>query len=81
MEEFSLKLELFFETEKKARVSFEAVSLETGQKHEKRSKTTMDINKNVVLVKIIAMDASALKASLNSYAKLFLLSDNLLEVF
>lgn len=76
---FSLKIRLFFVDEKKAQAAFLAVSAETGQKHEKRSKTLMNINKNVVLLKIIALDAPALKASVNSYLKLLLLSEKLSE--
>lgn len=77
---FSLKIGLFFDSDKKAAIAFNSVEPETGQKFEKRSKTVVDINKNVVLLKISAMDSKALKASLNSYLKLFLLSEKIMEV-
>jgi tRNA threonylcarbamoyladenosine modification (KEOPS) complex Pcc1 subunit len=78
---FKLTARLFFDTQKKAKTVFNAVRIETGQKFEKRSKTSMNINKKVVCIKIIAKDSKALKASMNSYLKLFLLSENTTEVF
>ena len=78
---YNLEFELFFENEKKAKIALCAVQVELGQKHEKRSITFMNINKNIVLLKIMAQDSSALKASLNSYLKLLNLSENLLEVY
>ena len=77
--QFSLNLRLFFPDEKQAGMVFRSISPELHGKHEKRAATNMDINKNVLSLNINASDATALKASLNSYLKLIILSDNLIK--
>ncbi|MCR4369322.1 MAG: KEOPS complex subunit Pcc1 [archaeon] len=59
-----------FPDEQSAIFARRAVLAETGKGFEKRSKTGITTNKNVVLLKITASDDSALKASLNSYSRL-----------
>ncbi|MBU0636230.1 CTAG/PCC1 family protein [Candidatus Micrarchaeota archaeon] len=46
-----------------------ALQPDLNQKHEKRSKTVLKANKNVVLANMSAMDEIALKASANSMFK------------
>lgn len=57
----------------------QAISPELSSAHEKRSKTTMNINKNVLSLEINASDLTALKASFNSYMKLIILCNSLQE--
>jgi len=73
----SLRLKLFFGSEKEAGIVFGSISPELHGSHERRSVTSMDINKNVISLKIDANDSTALKASLNSYMKLIALSSNI----
>ena len=75
----SLQLRLFFPTEKEAKIIFRSISPELHGKHEKRASTIMDINKNVLSLQIDATDATALKASLNSYMKLIILGSNIIN--
>ena len=75
----SLQLRLFFPTEKEAKIIFRSISPEFHGKHEKRARTAMDINKNVLSLQIDATDATALKASLNSYMKLIILGSNIIN--
>lgn len=50
---------------------------EIGRAYEKRSATSMNINKNILSLVIGAEDATALKASFNSYMKLVILCNEL----
>ena len=75
----SLELRLFFSTEKEAGIIFRSISPELHGKHEKRATTDMSINKNIISLKIGASDATALKASLNSYMKLIILCSNIIN--
>ena len=62
--------QIIFPDEHSAESVAKAVSVELNNLFEKRSKTTITTNKNVVLLKINAEDDSALKASLSSYSRL-----------
>ncbi len=79
---FVLSARLFFESKKKAQAALESVKVELGEKFEKRSKTKMGLvgGENAVLVNIDSFDAKSLRASANSYLKLFLLSEKIMEV-
>ena len=70
MNPFSAGFELRFPDAIKARAAAKAVSPELRNSYEKRSKTSINANKNVVSLKVIASDESALKASMSSYSRL-----------
>ena len=76
---YSLQLKISFPDIKHAKIIFDAISPELHGKHEKRAFTSMDINKNVLSLNINASDATSLKASLNSYMKLIILGNNLIN--
>ena len=65
-----IEKQIIFPNDESAIAAVKAVSVELTNKYEKRSKTTIKTNKNVVLLKIVAQDDSALKASLNTYERL-----------
>ena len=62
--------QIVFSNDESAKAAVRAVSVELTNNYEKRSKTTITTNKNVVSLKIVAQDDSALKASLNTYERL-----------
>lgn len=74
---FALNIKLFFGNDGEAKVVHDAILLETKAKHQKRSITKTDINKNVLHLNIIAKDLTALKASSNTLLKLIALSEDL----
>ncbi|MBI4044410.1 MAG: KEOPS complex Pcc1-like subunit [Candidatus Diapherotrites archaeon] len=80
METSSFTLSAVFENPETASVVFEALSPETGGRHEKRSSTTLSRHGKIVVVAVSALDKKALRASINSYLKLFDLSVTALEV-
>ena len=59
-----------FPSGESAASAVKAVFPELGKKFERRSKTAINSNKNVVSLKIVAEDKSALKSSLGSYSRL-----------
>ena len=65
-----IEKQIVFPDDESADAAVKAVSVELTNKFEKRSKTTIKTNKNVVLLKIVAQDDSALRASLNTYERL-----------
>jgi len=65
-----IEKQIVFPNDESANAAVKAVSVELINKYEKRSKTTIKTNKNVVLLKIVAQDDSALRASLNTYERL-----------
>jgi len=75
--EFLFEARLFFPSEKEAEIALKAISVEKMSAVEKRSQTSMQTNKNFLTLKISAGDATALKASLNSYIKLISLVNEL----
>lgn len=80
MENFSFKLSAVFENQKTAEVVFDAVFPEIGGRHEKRSKTLLSRHGKTLTLSVSALDKKALRASVNSYLKLFDLSISALEV-
>lgn len=76
---YALKIKLFFPGEKEARMLLSAVSPEIGNKFERRSRTKMNINKNVLSLKIDALDLTALRASANSYLRFIALCSSLIS--
>ena len=76
----SKEKQIEFPNEKIAQAAVKAVSVELDNEFEKRSKTTITSNKNVILLKIVAEDESALKASLYSYERMIMLCKKLIEI-
>lgn len=68
-----------FQSEKTARAAAKAVSVELGNRFERRAKTTINTNKNLVLLRVVAEDRQALNASLNSFERLILMCRELAE--
>ena len=58
-----------FPSERGAKAAARAVSVELKNTYEKRSRTSIDTNKNVVLLKIVASDENGLNASLQAYSR------------
>ena len=75
-----LECKLHFSDEKTALAATRSVAVELGERHERRSVAQINTNKNIVLLKISALDKGALKASMNSYLKLLVFSQSLSEV-
>lgn len=73
-------LKLFFEKPEKADIALKAVLPEIDSKHNLRSSTKIKVNKCVLSLNIKAMDATALRASLNSALKLIGLTQKIAEV-
>ncbi|PIN85407.1 MAG: hypothetical protein COV47_02280 [Candidatus Diapherotrites archaeon CG11_big_fil_rev_8_21_14_0_20_37_9] len=73
----SKEVQIVFPSELLAKIASKAVSPELSNTFEKRSKTAINTNKNVVSLKVIASDETALKASFNSYRKLLEFSKRL----
>jgi len=69
-----------FPDEETADAVCRAVSVELDNKFQKRSKTTINTNKNVVLLKISAEDESAMKASEFTFTRLLELCKEISEV-
>ncbi len=68
--DFSLELVLELASAELAETVLQALKPEEHAPHEKRSRTDLRVNKNLLLMKITAEDATALRASANSYLKL-----------
>ena len=69
----NFEIQTVFSDIKSAVCAEKALRPELGKAFEKRSKTSIQSNKNVVSLKIIASDASALNASKSSFERLLLL--------
>ncbi len=67
----SLETFFQFQTEAEAQAAAKAVSPELTNTFEKRSRAGMHTNKNVVSLKIVAQDETALRASQGFYSRLF----------
>ena len=79
MSEYYLKLELFFPSETHAKSIFLSLQPEHLQEKKDRSRVKMQINKSILSIDIKAKDATALKASINSYLKSIILCNKILE--
>ncbi|MCR4335426.1 MAG: KEOPS complex subunit Pcc1 [archaeon] len=75
-----LETQFEFPDEGTANAVCRAVSVELNTEFQKRSKTTINTNKNVVLLKISAEDESALKASEFTFTRLLELCKEVSEV-
>ncbi len=67
--EYSLELSLELPSPELAETALKALKPEMGASHEKRSKTYLRVNKNILSLTVKAEDATALKASANAYLK------------
>lgn len=80
LENFSFKLSAVFDSKKTAQVVFDSLFPEIGGRHEKRSQTLLSKQEKTLVLSVSALDKKALRASVNSYLKLFDLSISALEV-
>ena len=71
---------LFFASEEGAFTALNALLPELDSAHNRRSETKIKVNKSVLSMDVIALDAVALRASLNSCLKLIGLVQKILEV-
>ena len=78
--QFVFSAQLFFAGKGNAKIAFDSVKVELGEKFEKHSKTKISARGETVFVHIGSLDQKSLKASVNNYLKLFLLSEKILEV-
>ncbi|MFH1255709.1 MAG: KEOPS complex subunit Pcc1 [Candidatus Diapherotrites archaeon] len=78
-EKFLLEARFVFPSEKNAETALKAISIDKRDAVERRSKTSMQTNKNILTLKIKAGDPTALKASANSCIKLISLVGELCE--
>lgn len=78
---YRLSAELTFVSEDRAATVLGATMPEKRCREMKRSKTEIKLNKNILSIVIVAADATALRASLNSCMKSITLANTLLEVF
>ena len=78
MPEYSAEIRIFFSSEEEAEIALKAVSLELGQEFERNSKSSAGVEGSSVLLKVVAENATALKASVNSYLKLIGLTYDIL---
>jgi tRNA threonylcarbamoyladenosine modification (KEOPS) complex Pcc1 subunit len=76
---FSLKLNLFFENERKARIVFFSLHPEWKHAKRKRSESKIKVKKGILSINIKASDATALRASIASFLKPVILSKKLIE--
>lgn len=77
---FVFSAKLFFAGKGNAKIALESLKVELGEKFEKRAQTKISVKGETVFVQIDALDQKSLKASVNNYLKLFLLSEKILEV-
>ena len=66
----SMEHQIVFPSAKTAELALKAVSRELANVFEKRSKTSIKTNKNLVLLKIVSRDEPALRASAFAYTRL-----------
>lgn len=74
----SLKLE--FPGQKTAKHIHDSLLVELGKGHERRSKTSVMVNNNILSLEIHSADKTAMKASINSYLKLIAMCDSLKKI-
>ena len=72
--------EIVFPNEAIASAVARAIIPELNKSYQKRSKTVIKTNKNVVLLKIVAEDEHSLRASLTSFRGLLELGKNVSEI-
>lgn len=65
----SAEMRFALSTQKKAESAFKAIMPEMSGKHEKRAQTKAMLKKNHIAFSITAEDLTALKTSMNSFAK------------
>ncbi len=67
---FSEKKQFKFQSEKAARLAAHALAQELEGRFFGRSQTSIHINKNLVLLTIVAKDRHSLDAAMNSFSRL-----------
>ncbi len=76
---YSLEIALDYPSSQSAEITANAIRPEMRQGFEKRSESSMNINKNILSLKVNAKDKTALKASFNVFMRLVILVDKLIE--
>ena len=76
---FCEEIAFAFPNAEMASLAVKAIRPEMNKSFERRSKASIKTNKNVVLLKILAKDEHAVKASVSSYARLFGLVEKILR--
>ncbi|MCX6802157.1 MAG: KEOPS complex subunit Pcc1 [Candidatus Diapherotrites archaeon] len=76
----SMKAVLFFESPKEAKVVLEAVKPDL-KKGFRRSRHSVDLDREALEIRLEASDLTALRASFNSVMKSIVVSDNILKAF
>lgn len=77
--DYTLNLKLFYPSSQQPGIIVDSILPELKGKFEKRSRTDINSNKNVLSLKIYARDITALKASVNSYMRLIILCNSLIN--
>ena len=75
---YSLELSLEYPELHLAEIAATAIRPEMRKGFEKRSESLMNINKNILSLKVNAKDKTALKASFNAFMRLIILVDGLI---
>ncbi len=77
---YSCKVRLFFKGKDEALTALNSLLPDLNSSHNRRSETKIKVNKAVLSLNITALDAVALRASLNSCLKLIGLVQKIAEV-
>lgn len=77
---FSFVFKAFFDSAQKANAVYSALKPELNQRHEKNASTKIECVSNVLEIRVFSSEKKSLKASINSYLRLFELSVKTLEV-
>ena len=77
---YNCGVKFFFESNEEALNAAKCIEPELNSQHNRRSETKIKVNKGVLSLNIKALDAVALRASVNSTLKLIGLIQKVLEV-
>jgi len=80
MRKHSLDLSLHFQNKKEAKIVYKAVTPDIIKEH-KRSYTEIKRKNSSIILRVVASDAVALRASFNSFMKHVALSKRIMENF
>jgi len=80
LKKINTKLEIELSTSREAEIIFDATKPEINDSPSERAKTKIKRQENRLKIIIKAQDASSLRASLNSYLRWIMLSQQILEL-
>ena len=75
-----MSLKLDFPEQRTAKHIKDSLLAELGHAHERRSKTSVRVNNNILSLEIHSADKTAMKASINSYLKLIAMCNSLTDI-